>query len=247
MLEPTIIRQTATLADWQYTHGMALGDDGSNYPLDVNYFTEVFASNPPLKVGDKLELYLHLNEKGEVEKIEFCRPPKQGDAQYLNYVGNSKEVFKINGLKIFSQPRHYIAVRAIGILILAALWLFIYFTKGKVEIFWLIYSATYCIANIIAIWRIYKNPHSFELWRLTLNQQGVAFGQQNDGKNGFYHWQQIESYAFCKSKFLRRKVLRLYLKSGQKMNVSMASVAQADFDRAHQFLQTHLPTRVQAA
>ncbi|MDO4434107.1 MAG: hypothetical protein Q4B82_05960 [Alysiella sp.] len=69
MLEPTTQRLTATIAEWHGTHGKALGDDGKTYDLhreqrDVHLLMEH-------EIGDRIEMYLDLDERGELTKLTF--------------------------------------------------------------------------------------------------------------------------------------------------------------------------------
>ncbi|MCG7657836.1 hypothetical protein [Wielerella bovis] len=79
MLEPTIVRQTATLTEWDGKQGYATADNGKTYSLNINNMEgDIFGRLP--EKGARVELYLHQDERGETEFTE-CRAMPSFDNQ----------------------------------------------------------------------------------------------------------------------------------------------------------------------
>lgn len=98
MLEPTIIRQTATLTEWDGKQGYATADNGKTYPLNINNMEgDIFGSLP--EKGARVELYLHQDERGETEFVT-CRAMPSFDNQGGFALPNP---YAIEGRKFFQD------------------------------------------------------------------------------------------------------------------------------------------------
>lgn len=89
MFEPTIQRVEATLITWDDIQGIARTQNGIEYAININQL-EVNIFRPRLKAGDELELYLHLNEQGKVDNLEFRAIPRAGEM-----MGNHDELVSL--------------------------------------------------------------------------------------------------------------------------------------------------------
>lgn len=227
MLEPTVIRQTATLIEWHDTHGIAQHSDGTHYILNLSQWNE-FSGNAPLKVGNHLEIYLHQNEYGKTEKIEFCRVPQIGNAQYISYISANKpkELFDSNGQRFFRDVKKDFRLRLFSLFIIIACIIFVYlYQSNKVWLAVGILSAQF-FAQLIWIWRYKKYPQHIDLWRLTIGKIGIAFNiQATQTQQGFYTWQKIQSYKIKEGRF---SYLHLQFTNQTTVKISLNAFSKSD-------------------
>ncbi len=74
MFEPGIKRIAATLTEWHGEHGKAMGDDGVLYEIDEQQRTDSKPLFEP-KIGERLEIYLHLDEHRQINRVTFNAMP----------------------------------------------------------------------------------------------------------------------------------------------------------------------------
>lgn len=209
MLEPVIIRQTATLTEWDGIKGAATADNGTIFPLNLsNMQRDLFGKLP--EQGARVELYLHQNERGETEFVECCAMPSfdnQGGYSLQNEIYEKTEGRKFYVDAHFVK-RDFWKMIAIYLISFCLLFGFAFYEQNiqpyLVGIGMIFFNMLWYLWDYFSTHKNAKIPKN---WLFTLNHQGIAF-QLNMHRDGYLtywrSWADMESFSLEKSRFLKR-------------------------------------------
>lgn len=253
MLEPVIIRQTATLSEWNGTNGTATTDNGTIFPLNLSNMQRDLFGRLPEK-GARVELYLHQNERGETEFVECCIMPSfdnQGGYSLQNEIYE-----KTKGRKFYvdldTSQRSFFGDMFWNCFFFAAMARSFGLTDGNFDLGedWLFICLM--IGKILLdcwSWReIKRNPQNKKTWLFTLNHQGIAFQlhRHRDGYLTYWRsWADMESFSLEKSKILKRPYWQIQCKVAGlgKHKIPLHTLSETERELAQKMAQEYFDLR----
>lgn len=246
MLEPTIIRQTATLTEWDGKQGYATADNGKIYPLNINNMEgDIFGSLP--EKGTRVELYLHQDERGETEFTE-CRVMPSFDNQGGYAFDPQTHVLvlyeKTAGRK-FHADYHKAKRQYIVSIVLVACLGMVYAIGIYPNAIVLLLCIFHIVLDIVAWRKHFRQPESPENWLFTLNNQGLTFSLKIRG-NGirlrYLAWEDIRAVSLQKSFLLRRPYWQISCHSAKwdTPKMPLHTLSDSELEQANLLLKQYL-------
>lgn len=213
MLEPSIIRQTATLTEWHGTHGTATADNAKVYALTLaNMERDILGWLP--EEGERVELYLHQNERGETEFVECCFVPYHASADGVTHF--NQFIYENTSGRKFFVDKTILSVKIISqIVFFIAIALFTHLTENFLAdvVFPLIILMilSFWFNELMKLTNYIFQTHPHDDWLFTLNEQGIVFyqrvlvhGRFRGYRAHWRNWADIKTISLKKSIFLRQ-------------------------------------------
>lgn len=246
MLEPTIIRQTATLTEWDGKQGYATADNGKTYPLNINNMEgDIFGSLP--EKGERVELYLHQDERGETEFVT-CRAMPSFDNQGGFAI---PQPYANEGRKFYADyakyKRLYWGMCGFNACCLAG---FAYLqVANQADFLRYLGAFVYFSLQLLIVayrwWRHARQPESPKYWRFSLNHNSLSFNHEyarGAPPNGRIDFANIKRISLKKSKVFRHHYWLIECGNPKwlKCKIALDSLNDHEFEQANLLLKQYL-------
>lgn len=247
MLEPTVIRQTGTLTDWDGTNGTALADNGEIHRLTLADI-QPDPVGRPIGQGARVELYLYRNEYGRTESVE-CRIMPVFDRQggYRRHCLYEQTA----GRRFYADPHIRQRRHAVNIVccfaMLLLLWAWGSYRGNQAEFGFAMSLTVLAAVGQVYAWRENRRrPQGEGAWLFTLNREGMAFClPERGGRYGWCNWTDVAEISFKTSRIFRRPYLFIECRRAaqtDRYKIPLAALSGSE----RQAARTYIESRIQA-
>lgn len=244
MLEPSIIRQTATLTEWHGTHGTATADNAKVYALTLANMERNGVGLWLPRQGVQVELNLYQNQHGKTEFV-ICAPIAHSQNVEKNRSAFNDFVYEhTSGRRFFTDKTTFKKQFFINTLLLfSAILLTILLEDSLLDVLLMMGILVLLILEAGLLMHMFS-PHDTQHWQFTVNEQGIAFCLVLPKIGSFVHWRNwtdIKHISFGKSMIFKNAycLIECHLPILGKYQIDLSGLSEKEREIAQEMIMQY--------